>query len=47
MRRRHEILDRLGLTQDELKKISSTRTLTPEEYDAREELDQIAFLLGE
>jgi len=45
--RRDEILSSLGLTLDEFRSLGETRTLTGEEWEAREELDEIAFLLDE
>ena len=45
--RRAEILRNLDLTLEEFRELAATRTLTGEEWEAREELDQIAFLLGE
>lgn len=45
--RREEILRTLGLTLEEFRSLSDTRTLTGEEWEAREELDEIAFLLAE
>jgi hypothetical protein len=45
--RRRQILASLGMTAEEFEQLAASRTLTGEEYDAREELDEIAFLLGE
>ncbi|MBX6372511.1 MAG: hypothetical protein IRZ02_09695 [Acidothermus sp.] len=45
--RRTEILASLGLTLEEFRSLVETRTLTGEEWEALEELDEIAFLLGE
>jgi hypothetical protein len=45
--RRKSILERLGLNESEFWEIKSTRTLSSEEWDAKEELDEIEFLLGE
>ena len=45
--RRGHILADLGLTLEQFNEIAETRSLTSEEWDAREELDEIAFLLGE
>ena len=45
--RRNAILAALGMTAEELTHLAETRTLTGEEWEAREELDEIAFLLGE
>lgn len=46
-RRREEILNRLGMTYPEFRDVVDSQTLTGEELDAAEELDQIAYLLGE
>ncbi|MEI4271879.1 hypothetical protein TEK04_09110 [Klenkia sp. LSe6-5] len=46
-RRRRELLAGLGCTLDEFETLAATRTLTGHEFDVREELDEIAFLLGE
>lgn len=45
--RRAAILESLGMTLDEFRRLEGTRTLTGEEWEAREELDEIAFLLGD
>ena len=45
--RRNAILAALEMTAGEFDRLTETRTLTGEEWDAREELDEIAFLLGE
>jgi hypothetical protein len=45
--RRDAILAALGMTADEFDRLTETRTLTGDEWEAREELDEIAFLLGE
>lgn len=45
--RREEILADLGLTLEQFHEVAETRRLTSEEWDGREELDEIAFLLGE
>jgi hypothetical protein len=45
--RRDAILESLGQTRDAFQTLAATRTLTGEEREAREELDEIAFLLGE
>jgi hypothetical protein len=45
--RRNQILDKFGMTLDELKALAVTRTLTGEELEAIEELREIEFLLGE
>lgn len=46
-RRRAALLDALGMTLDDFRTMAATRSLTAEEDEAREELDEIAFLLGE
>ncbi len=45
--RRAEILRSLNMTAEEFSEARATRPLTGPEWDAREELDAIAFLLGE
>ena len=45
--RREAILSALGMTLEDFRTLDETRTLTGEEWEAREELDEIAFLLGE
>jgi RecA-family ATPase len=45
--RRDAILEALGLSLEDFRTLDETRTLTGEEWEAREELDEIAFLLGE
>ena len=45
--RREEILRSLGMTLPEFERLAATSTLTGAEWDAREELEDIAFLLGE
>ena len=45
--RRRTILDGLGMDDAEFAELSATRTLTGEEWEAKEELDGIAFLLGD
>jgi hypothetical protein len=45
--RRREMLEALGLSMEDFRTLSQTRTLTGEEREAREELDEIAFLLGD
>ena len=45
--RRDEILASLGQTLAEFRELSRARTLTSDEWDARTELDEISFLLGE
>jgi len=45
--RRRALLAELGVSLDEFERLAATRTLTGREFDIREELDEIAFLLGE
>ena len=47
LRRRAEILTRLGQTLEEFEELMRTGTLSGAEWEAREELEGIAFLLGE
>lgn len=45
--RRRALLEELGLSLEEFEALADTRTLTGHEFDVKEELDEIAFLLGE
>ena len=45
--RRRVILDGLGMDLAEFAELSASRTLSGEEWEAKEELDGIAFLLGD
>lgn len=45
--RRDEILARLGLTLDEYMRRARESELSGEEWDVRDDLDSIAFLLDE
>jgi hypothetical protein len=45
--RRRMLLAELGISLDDFKLLAATRTLTGREFDVKEELDEIAFLLGE
>ena len=45
-RRRDEILARLAVSAEEFRSLSENRTLTGDEWEAKEELDAIEFLLG-
>ena len=45
--RRRALLDELGLSLEDFAALAETRTLTGHEFDVKEELDEIAFLLGE
>jgi hypothetical protein len=44
--RREEILDRIELDETEFEEARATRSLSSEEWDAKEELEEIDFLLG-
>lgn len=45
--RRRALLEELGISIEDFVRLASTRTLTGREFDVKEELDEIAFLLGE
>ena len=45
--RRRVLLAELDTTPEEFEHLAATRTLTGREFDVKEELDEIAFLLGE
>lgn len=45
--RRAAIFFHLGITRDEFNRLIETSSLTGEELDARDELDEIDFLLGD
>lgn len=45
--RRQLLLGQLGLTLAEFRELAETRSLTSEEWDISEELDQIGFLLDD
>jgi hypothetical protein len=45
--RREELLASIGLNLADFRKIAETRSLTSEEWDISEELDQFGFLLGD
>lgn len=45
--RRDSLLADLGLTPEEFERLAATRTLTGDEFEVKEELEEIAFLLGE
>ncbi len=45
--RRRTLLAELGISLDDFELLAATRTLTGREFDVKEELDEIAFLLGE
>ncbi|MDQ1130256.1 hypothetical protein [Microbacterium sp. SORGH_AS_0888] len=44
--RRVEILRRIELNESEFEAARATRSLSAEEWEAKEELDEIEFLLG-
>ncbi len=46
-RRRATILARLGLTIEEFADVVQTNTLSGEEWEARDQLEEISFLLDE
>lgn len=45
--RRRALLEELGMSLEEFARLTETGTLTGREFDIKEELDKIAFLLGE
>lgn len=45
--RRATLLAEVGMGLEEFNRLAATRTLTGHEFDIKEELDEIAFLLGE
>jgi|1186.fasta_scaffold199348_1 hypothetical protein len=45
--RRVALLNELGMTLEEFTTLAATRTLSGSEVEALEELEEIAFLLGE
>lgn len=45
--RRQAIYAHLGVSPDEFRRLAETSTLTGEEWDARDELAEISFLLGD
>lgn len=47
LQRRAEILESLGMSLEQFATVSATHAMSGAEWDAREELDDIAFLLGE
>ncbi|GAA1989664.1 hypothetical protein [Microbacterium pumilum] len=44
--RRADILHRIELSEEEFDAVRATRSLSSEEWEAKEELEEIAFLLG-
>lgn len=44
--RRNEILRRIELDEAEFERARVTRSLSSEEWEAKEELEEISFLLG-
>jgi hypothetical protein len=47
LERRRKIFESLGVDAQTFQSVEETRTLSGEEWEAKEELDAIAFLLGE
>jgi hypothetical protein len=47
LQRRAEILADLGIEDHDLSDLDNIRPISSDEWDAREELEQISFLLGE
>jgi len=47
LQRRAEILADLGIEDHDLSRLDNIRPMSSDEWDAREELEQISFLLGE
>jgi hypothetical protein len=45
--RRAEVLGTLGMTREQFRERVREGSLSPSEWDARSELEQIAFLLGD
>ncbi|MCS5732388.1 hypothetical protein [Herbiconiux daphne] len=45
--RRSAILARLDLSESEFWAVNATRTLSSDEWEAKEELEEIEFLLGD
>jgi hypothetical protein len=46
LERRREVLARIELDEPEFARARATRSLSSEEWEAKEELEEIAFLLG-
>lgn len=46
LERRTAILSRIALSEREFAEASKTRSLSSEEWEAKEELEEIEFLLG-
>lgn len=44
--RRAEVLRRIELSEEEFEAVHATRSLSSEEWEAKEELEEISFLLG-
>ncbi len=44
---RRELLKRLGISLEQLKERAATYSLSPEEWAAWDQIEEIAFLLGE
>ena len=47
LQRRAEIFADLGIEDHDLSRLDDIRPMSSDEWDAREELEQISFLLGE
>lgn len=47
LQRRAEILADLGIEDHDFSDLDNIRPMSSDEWDAREELEQISFLLGE
>lgn len=45
--RRIDVLRRIELSESEFERARETRSLSSEEWEAKEELEEITFLLGE
>ena len=45
--RRTEVLRRIELSESEFEHARETRSLSSDEWEAKEELEEIAFLLGD
>ncbi|GGL89824.1 hypothetical protein [Nakamurella endophytica] len=47
LQRRKQVLAELGIENDDVSRLNDLRPISSDEWDAREELEQISFLLGE
>jgi hypothetical protein len=45
--RRADVLEKLGMTREQFRERVREGSLSPSEWEARSELEQIAFLLGD